>query len=70
VFSKICVLLSHLPGHFVGVLDYILFTKSNLATVSCLEVNTEETLKKNVALPSPVFSSDHVSLVAELDFLD
>jgi len=56
-------------GHFVGTLDYIFFTKTHLVTCTCLDVDSEELVAKHTALPSPLYSSDHICLVAELDWL-
>lgn len=56
-------------GHFVGVLDYIFYTKNQLATLSYLEVDDERLLQRHTALPSPQYSSDHIALVTEMDWL-
>ena len=56
-------------GHFVGVLDYMFYTKNQLATLSHLEVDDERVVQRHTALPSPSHSSDHIALVAELDWL-
>ena len=51
-------------GHFSGVLDYIFYTKTHLVPAACLDVDPEPLLKQYVALPSPLYPSDHLSLVA------
>jgi CCR4-NOT transcription complex subunit 6 len=56
-------------GHFLGVLDYMFFTKNQLATLSHLEVDDERLLQRHTALPSPLYSSDHIALVSEMDWL-
>jgi CCR4-NOT transcription complex subunit 6 len=61
---------TNFTGHFVGVLDYIFYTKTHLTTLGILEVDKEEVLKKDTALPSLRFSSDHIALVTELDWTD
>ncbi len=57
-------------GHFVGVLDYIFYSKAHLNCLGCLDVDNEAHLKKETALPNAQFASDHISLVSELDWLD
>jgi mRNA deadenylase 3'-5' endonuclease subunit Ccr4 len=57
-------------GHFVGVLDYIFYSKAHLSVMGCLDVDHESALKQHTALPNPQFASDHISLLAELDWLD
>jgi len=57
-------------GHFVGVLDYVWFTKNSLAPISLLEVDEEESLKTHTALPNPQHASDHVSLVVNFDWVE
>eukprot|EP00808_Paulinella_micropora_P018719 g22037.t1 len=56
-------------GHFVGVLDYIWFSKAHLVCTSCLDVDAEKLLKKKTALPNPQYASDHLSLCCEFDWL-
>jgi CCR4-NOT transcription complex subunit 6 len=54
---------------FKGVLDYIFFTKNNLVCTAVVDVDDEKLLKEHTALPSPHYPSDHISLVATLDWL-
>ena len=56
-------------GHFVGVLDYMFFTKTHMISTSILDVDAENVLRDHTALPSPQYSSDHIALVGELDWL-
>jgi len=56
-------------GHFVGTLDYIFYSKTHLVACSCLDVDSEELVSRHTALPSPLYSSDHICLVTELDWL-
>jgi mRNA deadenylase 3'-5' endonuclease subunit Ccr4 len=56
-------------GHFVGTLDYVFYTKNQLATLSYLEVDEERLLQKHTAIPSLQYSSDHIALVTEMDWL-
>jgi len=53
---------------FVGVLDYIFFTNKSMRTSQVLQPVEVPTVK-STRLPNPYFSSDHVSLMAELQFL-
>lgn len=57
-------------GHFVGVLDYIMYTKNHMTCTNILDVDPESRLKQYEALPSPQYPSDHISLVSELDWLE
>jgi len=57
-------------GSFVGVLDYIFFTRTHLRCVACLDVDEEALLRQHTALPSPHYPSDHIPLVTTLEFLD
>lgn len=49
-------------------LDYILVDSSALDVVRSAPLPSEEVLQEFVALPSKVFGSDHVSLVADVKF--
>jgi CCR4-NOT transcription complex subunit 6 len=60
---------TNFTGHFVGTLDYVFYSKSHLVATSCLDVDSEEMVSKHTALPSPLYSSDHVCLVTEMDWL-
>jgi CCR4-NOT transcription complex subunit 6 len=50
---------------FLGTLDYIFYTADSLGVESLLELLDEESLRKDTALPSPEWSSDHIALLAE-----
>ncbi|KAK8490978.1 hypothetical protein V6N13_126118 [Hibiscus sabdariffa] len=50
---------------FIGTLDYIFYTADSLTVESLLELLDEDSLRKDTALPSPEWSSDHVALLAE-----
>ncbi|PKA61392.1 Carbon catabolite repressor protein 4 like 1 [Apostasia shenzhenica] len=50
---------------FIGTLDYIFYTADSLSVESLLELLDEESLRKDTALPSPEWSSDHIALLAE-----
>jgi CCR4-NOT transcription complex subunit 6 len=53
---------------YVGVLDYIFFSKDALRPCGVLEHVSEQTItSQGYALPSPHFPSDHLSLVAEFE---
>lgn len=53
---------------FVGVLDYIFFTSKSLRATQVLQP-VEVSTVKSTRLPNPFYSSDHVSLMAELQIL-
>ncbi|KEH41765.1 putative poly(A)-specific ribonuclease [Medicago truncatula] len=58
-------LFTSVTGDFVGTLDYIFYTADSLVVESLLELLDEESLRKDTALPSPGWSSDHIALLAE-----
>lgn len=53
---------------FQACLDYIFYHEKNLQVVQFVPLPTLEELTENTALPSVVFPSDHISLVADLRF--
>ncbi|CAL0326668.1 unnamed protein product [Lupinus luteus] len=58
-------LFTHFTRDFIGSLDYIFYTADSLVVESLLELLDEESLRKDTALPSPEWSSDHIALLAE-----
>eukprot|EP00003_Mantamonas_plastica_P004009 TRINITY_DN1315_c0_g1_i2.p1 TRINITY_DN1315_c0_g1~~TRINITY_DN1315_c0_g1_i2.p1 ORF type:complete len:320 (-),score=97.79 TRINITY_DN1315_c0_g1_i2:263-1222(-) len=54
---------------FKGVLDWIFYDQSRMVCTSVLEPIPEKILKREVALPSSHFPSDHIPLVAEFELL-
>ncbi|KFK35106.1 hypothetical protein AALP_AA5G236700 [Arabis alpina] len=58
-------LFTNCTRDFIGTLDYIFYTADTLAVESLLELLDEESLRKDTALPSPEWSSDHIALLAE-----
>ncbi|KAL5739768.1 hypothetical protein ACOSP7_028661 [Xanthoceras sorbifolium] len=58
-------LFTHCTRDFIGTLDYIFYTADSLTVESLLELLDEESLRKDTALPSPEWSSDHIALLAE-----
>ncbi|XP_010549782.1 PREDICTED: carbon catabolite repressor protein 4 homolog 1 [Tarenaya hassleriana] len=58
-------LFTNCTRDFTGTLDYILYTADTLTVESLLELLDEESLRKDTALPSPEWSSDHIALLAE-----
>ncbi|XP_020578626.1 carbon catabolite repressor protein 4 homolog 1-like [Phalaenopsis equestris] len=50
---------------FIGTVDYIFYTAGSLTVESLLELLDEDRLRKEIALPSTVWSSDHIALLAE-----
>lgn len=54
---------------FKGTLDYILYTTDSLVPVGLLELPEEGEVKKpNGGVPNETWSSDHIALMAELQF--
>jgi mRNA deadenylase 3'-5' endonuclease subunit Ccr4 len=60
---------TNFTGSFVGVLDYIFFTKNHLRVLGSLDMPSDEVVSEFTALPSPRFPSDHLPLVADFDWL-
>ncbi|KAL9262097.1 Carbon catabolite repressor protein 4 homolog 2-like protein [Drosera capensis] len=58
-------LFSNCTRDFIGTHDYIFYTVDSLTVTSLLELLDEDNLRKDTALPSPVWSSDHIALLAE-----
>ncbi|CAK9319491.1 unnamed protein product [Citrullus colocynthis] len=58
-------LFTNCTRDFFGTLDYIFYTVDSLTVESLLELLDEESMRKNTALPSPEWSSDHVALLAQ-----
>ncbi|KAG2252257.1 hypothetical protein Bca52824_082393 [Brassica carinata] len=58
-------LFTNCTRDFIGTLDYIFYTADTLTVESLLELLDEESLRKDTALPSPEWSSDHIALLAE-----
>ncbi|KAL6539876.1 Carbon catabolite repressor protein 4 1 [Orobanche hederae] len=50
---------------FIGTHDYIFYSADSLTVESLLELVDEDSLRKDTALPSPEWSSDHIALLAE-----
>ncbi|GFZ20919.1 DNAse I-like superfamily protein [Actinidia rufa] len=58
-------LFTNCTRDFIGTLDYIFYSADTLTVESLLELLDEDSLRKDTALPSPEWSSDHVALLAE-----
>lgn len=50
---------------FVKCIDYIFYQSDKLQVEQIIELPTDEELDENVAIPSVVFPSDHLALVAD-----
>ena len=55
-------------AHFIGTLDYLWYTMDRLSLGGLLEMVDDRQVHEHTALPSPLFSSDHVPLLAEFHF--
>lgn len=53
---------------FAACLDYIFYETSKLNVTQLAPLPTEDELKQFSAIPSIVFPSDHISLVADLEW--
>ncbi|KAK1397675.1 carbon catabolite repressor protein 4-like [Heracleum sosnowskyi] len=58
-------LFTYYSRDFVGTHDYIFYSADSLTVESLLELLDEDFLRKDTALPSPEWSSDHIALLAE-----
>ncbi|XP_009628616.1 carbon catabolite repressor protein 4 homolog 1-like [Nicotiana tabacum] len=58
-------LFTNCTRDFIGTHDYIFYSADSLTVESLLELLDEESLRKDTALPSPEWSSDHIALLAE-----
>ncbi|GJY80134.1 carbon catabolite repressor protein 4 homolog 1, partial [Tanacetum coccineum] len=58
-------LFTNCTRDFIGTLDYIFYSADTLTVESLLELLEEDSLRKDTALPSPEWSSDHIALLAE-----
>ncbi|GAB4851496.1 Carbon catabolite repressor protein 4 1 [Ancistrocladus abbreviatus] len=58
-------LFTNCTRDFIGTHDYIFYTADSLTVESLLELLDEDNLRKDTALPSPEWSSDHIALLAE-----
>lgn len=54
---------------FAGCLDYIFYETDNIELAELIPLPTDDQLRTHTAIPSVVFPSDHVSLVADLKFI-
>ncbi|XP_073149238.1 carbon catabolite repressor protein 4 homolog 1 [Henckelia pumila] len=58
-------LFTNCTRDFIGTHDYIFYSADSLSVESLLELLDEDSLRKDTALPSPEWSSDHIALLAE-----
>ncbi|OWM82631.1 carbon catabolite repressor protein 4 homolog 1-like [Punica granatum] len=58
-------LFTNCTRDFIGTLDYIFYSADSLTVEGLLELLDEDSLRKDTALPSPEWSSDHIALLAE-----
>jgi len=54
--------------NFSGTLDYVLYTSDSLAPSALLELLDVDTLRQHTALPSPLWSSDHLAIMCEFQY--
>lgn len=55
---------------FQACLDYIFYQNDKFRVTTVVEMPEEEELSAHIAIPSVVFPSDHVSIVAELEIIE
>ncbi|XP_014288325.1 2',5'-phosphodiesterase 12 [Halyomorpha halys] len=54
---------------FSGCLDYIYFQSDKLKLLQTVPLPSEDEVKVHTALPSPLFPSDHVALIADFEWI-
>lgn len=54
---------------FKECLDYIFYQTDKFAVTKVVEMPSDEDLEAHIAIPSVLFPSDHVAIVAELEFI-
>lgn len=59
---------TNFTAEFADCLDYIFYDTRSLGVEQVIPLPSEEELKAHIALPSIVFPSDHIALVADLVF--
>lgn len=60
---------SNYTRDFKMTLDYIFVDADSFSVAAVAPTPSEDVLKENVALPSVVFPSDHISLIVDIDFI-
>ncbi|KAG4072368.1 hypothetical protein HA402_004300 [Bradysia odoriphaga] len=55
---------------FAACLDYIFYQPTNLRVIQTIPVPSEEELQAHTAIPCVVYPSDHISLVADLEWIE
>lgn len=60
---------TNFAGTFVGTLDYILVDARRLKVQRVFPLFSREDVSREVALPSSMFPSDHISLICDLEWL-
>lgn len=53
---------------FAACLDYIFYQTDNLSVVQTVPVPSDEELQAHTAIPSVVYPSDHVALIADFQW--
>ncbi|CAI5488094.1 unnamed protein product [Closterium sp. Naga37s-1] len=61
-------LFTNVTRDFMGTLDYTFYTADSLSVESVLELLDEDSVRKDTALPSPEWSSDHLALLTEFRY--
>nr|CCA21054.1 2' putative [Albugo laibachii Nc14] len=63
-----CPEFTNYVENFNGTLDYIFISKETLEVVQTFPMFTKEQVTEEVALPSSIFPSDHISLLVDVAF--
>lgn len=53
---------------FAACLDYIFYQSTNLSVIQTIPVPSDEELRSHLAIPSVIYPSDHIALVADLEW--
>lgn len=54
---------------FAACIDYIFYQSANLRVLQTIPVPTDKELQSHSAIPSVVYPSDHIALVADLEWI-
>lgn len=54
---------------FAACIDYIFYQSANLRVLQTIPVPSDKELQSHSAIPSVVYPSDHIALVADLEWI-
>lgn len=69
MIEYVAMQFTNLSKNFKGTLDYIFYTPESLVPVSTLELPEESEIMRLGGLPNEIWSSDHIALIAEFQYI-